>query len=88
MLGWSIDAASSDATNLGTALGQFMTPWLRAFEPSCLVVGGSIARSWGLFDRSLQAELEPITGLRTVTVAEQLEDAALLGAACNAADQR
>lgn len=80
-------AARRVFTDLGTALGQFLTPWLRAFEPSCLVVGGSIARSWALFERSLRAELEPITGLRTMSVAEQLEDAALLGAAYYAADQ-
>ena len=67
--------------DLGTALGQFLTPWLRAFGPSCLVVGGSIARSWDLFEDTLRAELEPVPGLRTVTVAAQLEDAPLLGAA-------
>jgi glucokinase len=73
--------------DLGTALGQFLTPWLRAFEPSCLVVGGSIARSWELFERTLHAGLEPVPGLETVTVAEQLEDAPLLGAAYYAATQ-
>ena len=74
-------------TDLGAALGQFLTPWLRVFEPSCLVVGGSIARSWDLFEDTLQAELEPIPGLRTVTVAGQLEDAPLLGAAFSAAER-
>jgi predicted NBD/HSP70 family sugar kinase len=72
-------------SDLGIALGQFVTPWLRAFEPTCLVVGGSIARSWVLFERTLRAELEPIPGLRSVTVAEQIDDAALLGAAYYAA---
>jgi glucokinase len=66
---------------LGQALGEFLTPWLRAFEPSCLVVGGSIARSWKLFEASLRAELEPIESLKTVTVAQRLDDAPLLGAA-------
>jgi glucokinase len=74
--------------DLGLALGQFLTPWLRAFSPSCLVVGGSIARSWALFEGSLRAELEQIPGMRSVSVAEQLEDAALLGAAHYAASQR
>ena len=73
--------------DLGLALGQFLTPWLRAFSPSCLVVGGSIARSWALFEGGLRAELEQIPELRTVSVAEQLEDAALLGAAYHAASQ-
>ena len=66
---------------LGRALGEFLTPWLRAFEPSCLVVGGSIARSWELFEASLRAELEGVDSLETVTVAQQLDDAPLLGAA-------
>jgi len=73
---------------LGSNLGQFLAPWLRAFEPSCLVVGGSIARSWDLFESTLLGALEPITGLRAVTVAAQLEDAQLLGAAFYAADPR
>jgi glucokinase len=74
-------AAGRVFEDLGTALGQFLTPWLRAFGPTCLVVGGSIARSWELFELPLRAELEPIPGLRTVTVAEQIDDAPLLGAA-------
>lgn len=67
--------------DLGRALGEFLTPWLRAFEPGCLVVGGSIARSWGLLEDGLRAELQPIETLETVTVAERLDDAPLLGAA-------
>jgi glucokinase len=73
--------------DLGSALGEFLTPWLRAFRPSCLVVGGSIARSWELFGDVLRSELEQISGVATVTVAEQLEDAPLLGAAHYAADR-
>ncbi len=80
-------AARRVFTDIGTALGQFLTPWLQAFEPSCLVLGGSIARSWVLFEDTLRAELETIPGLRTVTVAEQLEDAPLLGAALYAAER-
>jgi glucokinase len=72
---------------LGIALGEFLTPWLRAFRPSCLVVGGSIARSWELFGDVLRSELEQISGVATVTVAEQLEDAPLLGAAYYATDR-
>ena len=74
--------------DLGTALGQFLVPWLRAFQATCLVVGGSIARSWFLFEDSLRAAVEAVSGLDTVTVAEQLEDAALLGAARHASLRR
>jgi glucokinase len=66
---------------LGQALGEFLTPWLRAFEPGCLVVGGSIARSWDLFEASLRAELENAQDVEAVKLAQQLDDAPLLGAA-------
>jgi glucokinase len=67
--------------DLGAALGEFLAPWMHEFQPSCLVVGGSIARSWELFGRRLRTELASVASLETVTAAEQLEDAPLLGAA-------
>jgi glucokinase len=74
-------AARRAFDELGQALGEFLRPWLRTFEPGCLVVGGSIARSWELIRRGLVTELRPVESLATVTVAEDLDDAALLGAA-------
>jgi glucokinase len=74
-------AARRAFEELGRALGEFLTPWLRRFEPSCLVVGGSIARSWELFEQSLRADLESVASLETITAAAELEDAPLLGAA-------
>jgi glucokinase len=71
--------------DLGRTLGAFLSPWLRAFEPDCLVVGGAIARSWDLLEDGLRAELQATGGLRTVTAAEQLDDAPLLGAAWHVA---
>ena len=62
-------------------LADFLRAWLGAFGPSCLVVGGSIARSWDLLRSgldSLQAEVE------VLTPAEHIDDAALLGAARHA----
>jgi glucokinase len=74
-------AARRAFAELGRSLGEFLSPWLRRFEPGCVVVGGSIARSWDLFGESLRAELEPLTSLDTITAAAELEDAPLLGAA-------
>jgi glucokinase len=71
--------------DLAQALGEFLAPWLRGFEPSCLVVGGSIARSWELLVGPLRGELEPIASLDTVAVSQKLDDASLLGAAWYAA---
>jgi glucokinase len=62
-------------------LADFLRPWLAAFAPSCLVVGGSIARSWDL----LRVGLESLRAdVAVVARAEQIDDAALLGAARNA----
>jgi glucokinase len=74
-------AARRAFEELGRALGEFLAPWLQGFGPSGLVVGGSIARSWGLFEQSLRAELESVASLETITAAAELEDAPLLGAA-------
>jgi glucokinase len=81
-------AAACAFADLGHALGEFLAPWLREFEPSCLVVGGSIARSWELFGPGVCAELESIESLDSVGVARHLDDAALLGAAWYAANGR
>jgi glucokinase len=66
---------------LGDALAEFLVPSLRAFEPTCLVLGGSIARSFDLLEAGLRTGLEGVESLRTVTAAERLDDAPLLGAA-------
>jgi predicted NBD/HSP70 family sugar kinase len=63
---------------LSTDLADFLGPWLATFAPSCLVVGGSIARSWDLLEHGLSA-LE--ADLAVLTPAEHIDDAALLGAA-------
>jgi glucokinase len=73
---------------LGDAIAEFLVPSLRAFEPTCLVVGGSIARSFDLLEARLRTGLEVVECLRTVTAAERLDDAALLGAARFAAAVR
>ena len=70
----AFDAFSADLT-------AFLRPWLAAFTPSCLVVGGSIARSWDLLERGLST-LE--ADLAVLTPAEHIDDAALLGAARHA----
>jgi glucokinase len=75
------NAARRAFDELGQALGEFLRPSLCAFKPGCLVVGGSIARSWELIRSELISELRPVESLETVTVAEHVDDAALLGAA-------
>jgi glucokinase len=73
---------------LGTALAELLTPWLETFEATCLVVGGSIARSWDVFGTEALEGLEHVERLRAVTAAEHPEDAPLLGAALYASTNR
>jgi glucokinase len=67
----AFDAVAAD-------LAEFLRPWLAAFAPSCLVIGGSIARSWDL----LRAGLDPLrVDVAVLAPAEHIDDAPLLGAA-------
>lgn len=67
----------------GGRLGSFLAPWLDAFAPDCLIVGGSIARAWDLFRDGLLGAAAGHPGVR-ITVAQRLGAAALLGAALQA----
>jgi glucokinase len=69
-------------------LAEFLTPWLRSFAPSCLVVGGSIARAWDLLEPGLHKALAPVEQVVAVVVAANIDDAPLLGAARHAAAER
>jgi glucokinase len=68
----------------GAALGEFLTPWIDRFDPTCLVLGGSIARSWDLFAGPFRAACAPAAILARCGVAERLEEAPLLGATLHA----
>jgi glucokinase len=67
-----------------SALSEHLTPWVAAFSPTCLVVGGAIARAWDLLNPVLEDELAGVGQLELVTQASNLEDAPLLGAALHA----
>jgi glucokinase len=73
-------SAAAVLAAVGTDLAEFLTAWVRDFRPSCVVVGGSIARAWSHFGPVLAREL----GVETLQAA-RLDDAALLGAAVEAA---
>ena len=65
-------------------LAEFLTAPLEAFGPTCLVVGGSIARAWCLLEPVLVRALARYHRL-TVVCAGNIDDAPLLGAARHAA---
>ncbi|HKY50344.1 MAG TPA: ROK family protein [Candidatus Limnocylindria bacterium] len=77
--------ATSVFRSFGGALGEFLAPWLGRFEPSSLVMGGSIARSWDLWSDEFRAACAPARELASCGVAEHLDEAALLGAAYDSA---
>lgn len=58
-------------------LAEFLHPWLDAFAPTCLAVGGSIALAWDLLGATLRAAFPEVEVAR----AERIEVAPLLGAA-------
>jgi glucokinase len=74
--------------HLGRDLGEFLAPWLRSFDASCLVVGGSIANAWELFGPRLQLTLADVRGIELICPAAHIDAAPLLGAALYAATQR
>jgi glucokinase len=69
----------------GSALGEFLAPWIERFAPTCVVLGGSIARSWDLWSGEFRAACPPDMDQTWYGVAEHLEEAPLLGAAYHAA---
>jgi len=73
MLAGEGDAEAREAfARFGRDLAEFLEPWLDAFKPSVVVVGGGIAGAWPHFARELPSVAVP---------AERPEDAALIGAA-------
>jgi predicted NBD/HSP70 family sugar kinase len=69
---------------VASALAEFLEPWIASFAPTCLVVGGSIARAWDLLGPVLEARLPVGGSLELVARAANLDDAPLLGAALSA----
>jgi glucokinase len=70
---------------LAADLGEFLAAPLEAFDPTCLVVGGSIAHAWDQLESTLMQALATCRPL-VVARAVNIDDAPLLGAARHAAD--
>ena len=77
--------ASEVLRRFGSGLGEFLAPWIERFAPTCVVLGGSIARSWDLWSEDFRAACAPAKDLTYYGVAEHLDEAPLLGAAYHAA---
>ena len=68
----------------GSALGEFLDPWIVRFGPSGLVFGGSITRAWGLFADAFRGACPAAAAILYAGPAERVDDAPLLGAALHA----
>jgi glucokinase len=68
----------------GSALGEFLEPWVVRFAPTCLVFGGSITRAWDLFGAAFLESCPAAARLERCSPADQLDEAPLLGAALHA----
>jgi glucokinase len=62
-------------------LADFLLPWVQSFRPTCLVVGGNIARAWELFGPTLAERLHTSLPDLSILVTCLFDTAALLGAA-------
>ncbi len=71
-------AALESYLELGLHLGEILKPWAKVFHSDCIVIGGNIARSFDLFERTLGQSLEVLV---TVVPSTLFEEATLLGAA-------
>ncbi|MFD3519939.1 ROK family protein [Streptomyces sp. NPDC058653] len=77
------DPAASEAFRYAfETLGQALAPWIDRFEATAVVIGGSMAQSWGLIQPALSAGLL-LTGGTTARVlpAGRPAEAPLIGAA-------
>ena len=80
------EARAADVMHrFGSALGEFLARWVERFAPRCVVLGGSIARSWDLWSEDFRAACVPVMDQTWFGVAEHLDEAPLLGAAYHAA---
>jgi glucokinase len=67
--------------DFGSALGDFLEPWVVRFAPTCLVFGGSITRAWDLFADAFLGACPDAASLDRCGPADRLDEAPLLGAA-------
>jgi glucokinase len=76
----------------GRALGLALGGIVNTFDPSRIVLGGGVTRSFALWEGSMRAALAEVVMTQerrrfTVVLAETGDDAGLLGAAANVWDQ-
>lgn len=74
-------AAARLYAEFGGQLGEIAAPILDRFKAECLVLGGQVSRSYGLFADEFRTKLSGVKSLQLITPAQDLDMAALIGAA-------
>ncbi|WP_258103407.1 ROK family protein [Marinoscillum sp. MHG1-6] len=72
------ETARSAMEDFGLRLAECLAPWIKVFEPDCVVIGGNISRAFEYFGPSMQKATNK-SELKIVTTA-LFEEAALIGA--------
>jgi glucokinase len=73
-------AARAILEDYGTNLAAIVAPWIRAFGADAIVMGGRITRAYELFAPALLWGLDQAAAVRPVSIHENTEDAAIVGA--------
>lgn len=65
----------------GENLGNFMLQWIKDFNAECIIIGGNISKSYGLFQNNLNMKLIKGGISIPIFISELNEKAALIGSA-------
>lgn len=65
----------------GTNLGEFLAPWIRGFDASCLVIGGNVIGAYHLWGPSFLAKLHSEDIEIEVVLSHLMETSAMVGSA-------
>ena len=65
----------------GSALGEFLVPYIQKFNADCLVIGGNINKAYNLFGPAFSAKLKSRNVNICVELSEQMETSAMIGSA-------
>ena len=65
---------------MGNAIGEVLKPYIKKYNSDIVLVGGQLAKSFELFESSIEADVK-------IRASENTEGAALIGAACYGREQ-
>ncbi len=73
--------AAAIFTQYGKNMGEFLGPWLKAFDAKVLVIGGNVTGAYNLFGPAFEEALKAIGAKTKIKLSSLKEDAAIIGSA-------